>query len=289
MVDRMDSPKREILEKRLIRWLLIAALALLICVLGLRVRQLLRSDPVPDSGTLSEDAAPTAQATEPCAPPAADNVSSRKTALIEEIQALDPSLSADDLSALTEEELQQLCKAGAPGLPVGLSAAARAVEEYAGTLELDSVTWDAEPELDEAHPHYEVELHHITLGDFDYEVDAYTGEILKGTPNILQSAPASAAPKAGPAAPSLKTETSQPSTVPADSGGQNDLISEEAAKAAAFAHAGVREEDAVRIRCHLDLDDGLPVYEVEFDVGRVEYEYEIDAATGTVLKAEADS
>lgn len=289
----MDSQKLEMLEKRLIRWLLIAALALLICVLGLQARQLLRSGSVPDSKALSEDAAPSPalQASEPGAPPSADNISSRKTALIGDIQALNPALSADALSALSEEELTQLYKAEAPGLPVGLSAAARAAEEYAGTLELDSVTWDAEPELDDPLPHYEVELHHITLGDFDYEVDAYTGEVLKGTPNILQTAPAPAAPGTETAAPSLAPQpgTSQPSTASPAPGDQNGLIGEDAAKAAAFAHAGVREEDAVGVRCKLDRDDGLLIYEVEFDVGRTEYEYEIDAAAGTILKAEIDN
>jgi len=287
----MDSQKHEMNEKRLIRWLLIATLALLICVLGLQIRQMLRSA-APAGDTLSQDtaSAPPPQITEPAAPPAAGDASAREAALIEDIQALNPSLSADGLSALSGKELKQLREAGAPGLPIGLSAAAYAAEEYAGTLEMDSITWEAEPELDEFPAHYEVELRHVTLGDFDYEIDAYTGEVLKGAPNILQTASAPAASGAGAAAPPApKTETSQSAAVSADSGAQSALIGEAAAKAAAFAHAGVLEADAARVKCKLDWEDGRQVYEVEFDAGRLEYEYEIDAASGAVLKAETDS
>jgi len=267
----MDPGKHEANEKRLIRWLIIATLVLLVCVLGLRLRRMLRSGAAPDGGALSQDnpAGASPQAVEPYTP-AADGVSPRKAALIEDARALNQELTFDDLAALSNEELEQLCEAGAPGLPIGLSAAAQIAEEYAGTLEVDSVTGETEPELDETPAHYKVELRHVTLGDFDYEVDAYTGEVLKGVPDILQGA---GAPAAG------KAESPGP---------QSALVGEAAAKAAAFAHAGVREADASRVKCGLDWEDGVQVYEIEFHVGPAEYEYEIDAATGGVLKAEVE-
>ncbi|MDE6455865.1 MAG: PepSY domain-containing protein, partial [Dysosmobacter sp.] len=70
--------------------------------------------------------------------------------------------------------------------------------------------------------------------------------------------------------------------------GSAGLISEDDAKAAALSHAGVSAQDADYIRWELDRDDGVQLYEIEFTVGRVEYEYEIDAVTGAVLKAEMD-
>ena len=63
---------------------------------------------------------------------------------------------------------------------------------------------------------------------------------------------------------------------------------EEAAKSAAFAHAGVSASDAGSIQCKLDEEDGLWVYEVEFRSGGLEYDYEISASDGTVVKAEQD-
>lgn len=38
----------------------------------------------------------------------------------------------------------------------------------------------------------------------------------------------------------------------------------------------------------LDDEDGMLVYEVEFKSGNMEYDYEIDAASGTILKHEAE-
>ena len=38
----------------------------------------------------------------------------------------------------------------------------------------------------------------------------------------------------------------------------------------------------------LDEEDGKLVYEVEFKSSGMEYYYEIDAATGTILKQEAE-
>ena len=65
-------------------------------------------------------------------------------------------------------------------------------------------------------------------------------------------------------------------------------IGEEEAKAIALEQAGVTAEEASFIRMELDQDDGQPVYELEFRAGDSEYEYEIHAETGNVLKAEHD-
>ncbi|MBR2852246.1 MAG: PepSY domain-containing protein [Anaerotignum sp.] len=37
-----------------------------------------------------------------------------------------------------------------------------------------------------------------------------------------------------------------------------------------------------------DRDDGIVKYEIDFESGRMEYEYEIHAETGKILKAEKD-
>ena len=50
----------------------------------------------------------------------------------------------------------------------------------------------------------------------------------------------------------------------------------------------MNEADASRVRVELDRDDGYTYYEVEFRVGRMEYEYEIDAYSSAILKAESD-
>lgn len=92
---------------------------------------------------------------------------------------------------------------------------------------------------------------------------------------------------------SLTTQNSNQQTQPAtpshtiQSSGEASVqayIGTEAAQAAAFAHAGVSSSDAVVLEVDYDYEDGCMVYEIEFVVGSVEYEYDIDAATGAVIK-----
>ena len=191
-----------------------------------------------------------------------NSISVGKAALIQRIRMLNSKLAFENLAALSVEELKQLEETDAPGLPIGKAAAAHAAEEYAGTLELDSVTWEVDAELDEVPAHYEVELH-TAWGEFEYRVDGYTGQVLKGTVDV-----------AG------KNQTSAPAV--------SNLISESKAKSIALSDAGVEESAALGLKIKLDREDGVQVYEVEFRANGVEYEYEIDAATGAIRGAERD-
>lgn len=259
-------------NKKLTTWLLAATIALLALVLCLQLWQMF-------GRTAPGNAANTPPLTQDAASPenpqtAGPALSHGKAAMVEDVLSLNAGLSADDLAKLSAEELEQLYASGAPGLPIGVSAAVQAAEECAGTLEVDSVTSRTDPELDEAPAYYEVELSHPTLGEFEYKIDAYTGAVLEGQRDILSrdqavpqevAAGASQIPASGPQAPAA--------------GG------EEAAKNAAFAHAGVSAADVSGLKCKLDWEDGRQVYEVEFWAGSAEYDYEIDAATGAVVKS----
>lgn len=68
------------------------------------------------------------------------------------------------------------------------------------------------------------------------------------------------------------------------SASQSAYIGLEAAKEAALKHAGVSASDATFVEAEYDYDDGRMVYEVEFRVKGTEYDYEIDAQTGAVVK-----
>ena len=67
-------------------------------------------------------------------------------------------------------------------------------------------------------------------------------------------------------------------------------ISVEDAKAAAFAHAGLKEKDVVLRKAALDMDDdrGILKYDVDFYAADKDFEYDIDATTGVVIKAERE-
>lgn len=60
------------------------------------------------------------------------------------------------------------------------------------------------------------------------------------------------------------------------------------AKSIALNHAGVSENEAYDMEIELDDEDGKLVYEIEFKSGNMEYDYEINAATGAILKHEAE-
>ena len=68
------------------------------------------------------------------------------------------------------------------------------------------------------------------------------------------------------------------------SASQSAYIGPEAAKEAALKHAGFSASDATFVEAEYDYDDGRMVYEVEFHVKGTEYDYEIDAQTGAVVK-----
>lgn len=67
-----------------------------------------------------------------------------------------------------------------------------------------------------------------------------------------------------------------------------EFISLAEAKQIAFNHAGVSGDNAEFDDEDLDWDDGVPYYELEFEIGEDEYEYEIHARTGEILDYDID-
>ena len=219
--------------------------------------------------TLTQDAGREQQARE-------NNISTGKAALVNHVLALNSALKFDALAKLSVEELKDLAEAGAPAMPIGMDAARTAAEEHAGTTALDSVTAEVDSELDESPAHYEVELH-TAWGEFEYLVDAYTGKVISGQKDL-------------PSTVSARNDTvkpSQPVSPPAQPSGSAD-IDHAKAKSIALNHAGVSENEAYDMDIELDNEDGILVYEVEFKSGNMEYDYEINAATGAILKHESE-
>ena len=214
--------------------------------------------------TLTQDAGLEQQARE-------NSISTGKAALVNRVLALNSALQFDALSKLSVEELKDLAEAGAPAMPIGRDAACTAAEQYAGTTALNSVTAEIDPELDESPAHYEVELH-TAWGEFEYLVDAYTGKVLSGQKDLLSIV-------------SGQGDVSKPVDSKTTPSGD---IGYAKAKSIALNHAGVNENKAYDIGIELDDEDGRLVYEVEFKSGNVEYDYEIDASSGAILKHETE-
>ena len=69
---------------------------------------------------------------------------------------------------------------------------------------------------------------------------------------------------------------------------QSGYVGVDAATQTALTHAGVQQSQLDYLEADYDYEDGRMVYEVKFGVSGVEYEYDIDAATGAIIKAEQE-
>ena len=212
--------------------------------------------------TLTQDAGLAQQARE-------NSISTGKAALVNRVLALNPALKFDALAKLSVEELKDLAEAGAPAMPIGTDKAMDIAAAAFGKASTAKMAYSAvDPELDESPAHYEVEIKSQTGEEFEYKIDAYTGAILESKRE---------------AADGTEVPVVQPSK-PAASGD----IGYAKAKSIALNHAGVSENKAYDMDIELDDEDGRLVYEVEFKSGNMEYSYEINAATGAILKHEAE-
>ena len=212
--------------------------------------------------TLTQDAGLEQQARE-------NSISTGKAALVNRVLALNSALKFDALAKLSVEELKDLAEAGAPAMPIGTDKAMDIAAAAFGKASTAKMAYSAvDPELDESPAHYEVEITSQSGEEFEYKIDAYTGTILESKREAADGA---------------ETSTEQP-TKPVPSGD----IGHAKAKSIALNHAGVSENTAYDIDVELDDEDGMFVYEVEFKSGNMEYDYEINAATGAILKHETE-
>ena len=127
-----------------------------------------------------------------------------------------------------------------------------------------------ESELDREHGIMVYEIEFKCEGfEYEYEIDASTGAVLK---HQKETDDDYIPPQAGAQS----------------SGGNGGYIGEARAKEIAFSHAGVSANSVHEYEAELDDDDGMMIYEIVFKANNYEYEYEIDAASGSVLKYEWD-
>ncbi len=153
---------------------------------------------------------------------------------------------------------------------IGEAAARDAALQHAGFQETGVTFLHASIEYDDGKPeYYEVEFN-VGNKEYEYKIDLYSGAVL----SFKTETDNAVAPTADPAS---------PTTAP------GSYIGETAAKAAAFAHAGIDEAAVTKIKIEFESDDDDgPVYEIEFEKGNIEYEYEVDARTGAILKYESE-
>lgn len=130
---------------------------------------------------------------------------------------------------------------------------------------------------DDGRPEFDVDFHYDGW-EYDYEIHAETGAIVRS-----EREPADELPAATDATP-IATQPSAESTTPE----QSTLLTKEEARDIALGHAGLSAAEVSHLKVEFDYDDGIPEYDVDFHHGGYEYDYEIHAENGSIIKSEKE-
>lgn len=166
---------------------------------------------------------------------------------------------------------------------IGEKAAKEAALADAGVKESDVSYMRCVIDYDDGRAeHYDVEFM-IGSTEYEYEIDLYSGSVLaksmdKDSDNRTVTN----------RAPSGNSVNAASAGTPANQTASDSYIGEESAWSIALTHAGLQESEISRKQIKLDLEDGIMVYEIEFHKGWTEYDYEINAVSGEIVKAEKD-
>ena len=207
---------------------------------------------------------------------------------------------------------------------IGIEAAKQIALADAKVALKDVTFIKAELDNEDGRAVYEIEFYSGNV-EYDYNIDALSGEIISNdfdiedysiptqsavapqqtaaapaqpqtaAPTQLQTAaptpaptqPQTTAPTPAPTQPQTAAPTPAPTAAPAPTQpAAPSTISAESAKQIALSHAGVGGANFTKIE--LDTDDGVAVYEIEFKVDNVEYDYEINAVSGAIISSKSE-
>ena len=118
----------------------------------------------------------------------------------------------------------------------------------------------SEYDFDNGIEKYEIEFYYNN-NKYEYEINAKTGDIISYDYDIE------------------KHLTSQQT---------NDKITIEEAKSIALKHSNLDESQVSFMKAKYEFDDGIGKYEIEFYYNFKEYEYEINASNGEIIKYKMD-
>ena len=186
----------------------------------------------------------------------------------------DVTIGADKTVKSVKINDRQVSKDEIPDAPfendkyIGKEAARDIALKDAGVELKDVTKLEIEFDFDDGQYLYDVEFK-VGTTKYEYDIEAQSGEIHKKEVNDkteYEKAPEGVEFKGTDAAIAIAVDN-------ALKGLQNTTLS---------------ASDAVVKKAKLDFEKGAYVYEVEFVLGGVEYDYEINAVTGAVIKVETD-
>ncbi len=186
--------------------------------------------------------------------------------------AADPVVPADSVDAtVTSGSAADPAMAPQPAATdafIGEEAAKAAALEHAGLSEADLTFVRAHLDHDDGRTVYDIEFYQSNT-EYDYEVDAVTGAILSYDFDIENYA----------------VQPAQQGGNPVPAQGE---ISLDEAKSIALASVNLTADQVVFNETSFEYDDGIAVYQIAFWSGNMEYEFDINAADGTILEYDAE-
>ena len=210
----------------------------------------------------------------------ANDISTGKAQLIHQITQQNTWYTAEDLAAMSINELNLITMSGGLKLEnvdatgtasakayIGEEAAKQAALAHAGVAESDITRYEIELDMERGVMVYDVEFDASGI-EYDYDINAQTGEVVR-----YDNKRDDGYRESGNADGTLVTAP---------------VISEEDAKSAAYTHAGITADDVLHAKAKLDREHGTVIYEIEFRTATHEYDYDINATTGEVVKYERE-
>lgn len=205
-------------------------------------------------------------------------ISMGKAALIQEVIEQDSTMTFEELAPMTINEIALIASSrngesssvtqtgtASDKAYIGKEEALNLACAQAQIAAADALHIEVEFDSEDGRMVYEVEIK-METGEYEYEIDARTGEILRAESK------------------NWRTEKEEHPTENVSA----SYIGENAALAVALNHAGVSESALTKMEIELDEHDNRMVYEVEFRTDHEKFEYEIDAVSGEIRKAERD-
>lgn len=222
----------------------------------------------------SQTAARTEASTSPAAKASTTDTQTADSPATSRNQGVDATTQATPTStpvnqASLPNRNQTMAQAANSASYIGETRALQIAMDHAGVKSTDVQFSYAKLDYDNGRWMYDAEFYAGNT-EYDYEIDASTGAVLKYDYDMennyvpqqqAQNAPAASAGTAG--------------------------VSIETAKQTALARVSGATENNIRI--YTDYDDGRMVYEGKIIYNAMEYEFEIDAATGNIIEWDVES
>ena len=201
-----------------------------------------------------------------------------------EIDAVSKEIISSDLDIedysipVNTQDTQQQTNVNAANGDIGIEKAKDIALSDAGLSRGNVSFVKAEPDYDDGVKVYDIEFYSANV-EYDYEINAASGAIVSVDRDIENYSIPTAAPNHTQSPTPAPTVAPAPTAAPTQATHSN--ISAERAKQIALSHAQVSGASFTKVE--LDIDDGVSVYDIEFKAGNVEYDYEINAASGAII------